>query len=134
MRPARAFALCSTLIGSLALPAVASASTSAVPVVTITAPADGALVAGIVEVVATTDGTVVSVAFDWSDDGGASWQPASTGLKVPWRNHMVERLTQVDDEVFAVLSNGEVLVSALNKWNWQRAFPEIKNAHAVGAM
>lgn len=69
-----------------------------------------------------------------SRDGGATWQPASGGLKVPWRNHMVERFKQVDDEVFAVLSNGQVLVSPLNDWNWTRAFPEIKNAHAVWAM
>ena len=66
-----------------------------------------------------------------SRDGGETWQPASDGLAVPWKNHMVERFKQVDDELFAVLSNGEILVARIEEWKWQRAIGEIKDAHAL---
>lgn len=80
------------------------------------------------------DGVDRNGRIEESRDGGATWELASKGLKVPWRNHMVERFNQVDDELFAVLSNGEVLVSSLNECIWKRIFPEIKNAHAIWAM
>lgn len=80
------------------------------------------------------DGVDRSGRIEESRDGGATWQPASNGLEVPWRSHMVERFLQVDQELFAILSNGEVIVSPLNDWNWKRAFPEIRNAHAAWAM
>lgn len=69
-----------------------------------------------------------------SHDGGATWQDASEGLPVPWAHHMVERFKQVEDELFAVLSNGEVLVARLSEWKWKRVFDEIENANAVWGM
>lgn len=68
-----------------------------------------------------------------SRDGGETWQPAADGLKVPWARHMVERFKQVDDELFAVLSNGEICVARVDEWAWKRAFAEIENAHALWA-
>jgi photosystem II stability/assembly factor-like uncharacterized protein len=67
-------------------------------------------------------------------DGGATWTNASGGLKVPWRRHMVERFYQVGEELFGVLSNGELLVSPLDEWQWQPIFQEIKHANAIWAM
>lgn len=66
-----------------------------------------------------------------SRDGGETWQLASNGLTVPWRDSMVERFTGVDDNVFAVLSNGEVYVTARSALYWRRVLPEIQNAHAL---
>ncbi len=66
-----------------------------------------------------------------SHDGGATWQPASNGLTVPWARQMVERFKQVGDELFAVLSNGEVYVSARNEWQWNRVFGDVKNVNAI---
>lgn len=68
-----------------------------------------------------------------SRDGGETWQSASDGLAVPWKNHMVERFQHVDDELFAVLSNGEILLARVNEWKWKRALDEIKDAHALAA-
>ena len=67
-------------------------------------------------------------------DGGETWQSASTGLKVPWRRHMVERFTQIDNELFAVLSNGELLSAPLTSLEWRRVLPEMKKVNAVTAM
>jgi photosystem II stability/assembly factor-like uncharacterized protein len=51
-------------------------------------------------------------------DGGRTWQDASAGLATPWQNHMVERFVQVDDQLFAVLSNGELIASPLSQISW----------------
>jgi hypothetical protein len=69
-----------------------------------------------------------------SRDGGHTWTMASGGLKVPWRRHMVERFTQIGSELFAVLSNGELLYTELSALEWQRVLPDAKDVNAVTAM
>lgn len=69
-----------------------------------------------------------------SRDGGTTWQDASGGLSVPWANHMVERFRQVNEELFAVLSNGEIYFARVNEWKWQRVFQEIADANALWSM
>ena len=69
-----------------------------------------------------------------SHDGGQSWSPASNGLKVPWRRGMVERFFQADDELFAVLSNGQLLSASLSTLEWHRILPEIANVNAITTM
>ncbi len=85
-------------------------------------------------ILAPADGVDRNGRIEESRDGGETWQPASDGLNVPWARHMVERFKQVDDELFAVLSNGEILVARIEEWKWQRVFEEIKNAHALWSM
>lgn len=67
-------------------------------------------------------------------DGGASWHLASDGLTVPWRNHMVERFKQIGDELYGVLSNGELIVAPLDTLQWRRIFEDIKDINAVSGM
>jgi hypothetical protein len=69
-----------------------------------------------------------------SHDGGQTWQVTSDGLHVPWRRHMVERFEQVGDELFAVLSNGELLVAPLASLQWKRVLRELDDVHAVTSM
>jgi hypothetical protein len=69
-----------------------------------------------------------------SHDGGKSWSMASGGLNVPWRRGMVERFFQAGDELFAVLSNGQLLSTSLNKLLWQYILPNIKNVNAITSM
>ncbi|MGH2628278.1 MAG: WD40/YVTN/BNR-like repeat-containing protein [Anaerolineales bacterium] len=64
-------------------------------------------------------------------DGGKSWQPAAEGLRVPWRRHMVERFLQVDQELFAVLSNGRVLASRIDSIAWTPALTELKSVRSL---
>jgi photosystem II stability/assembly factor-like uncharacterized protein len=66
-----------------------------------------------------------------SDDGGQTWQVSSAGLHVPWRRRMVERFEQVGKELFAVLSNGELLVAPLASLQWKRVLMELHDVHAV---
>jgi photosystem II stability/assembly factor-like uncharacterized protein len=67
-------------------------------------------------------------------DGGATWHAASHDLPVPWRDHMVERFVQTDEELFAVLSNGQVLSAPLANLQWQPIFSDIANITALAAM
>jgi photosystem II stability/assembly factor-like uncharacterized protein len=67
-------------------------------------------------------------------DGGKSWTLASTGLSAPWPHHMVERFHQVGDELYAVLSNGELFVTSLTSLQWRQPFPGTETVNAVTAM
>jgi len=67
-------------------------------------------------------------------DGGETWRAASGGLAVPWRRHMVERFTQIDTELFAVLSNGQLLCATLATLAWRPILPEVKSVNVVAAM
>ncbi len=58
------------------------------------------------------DGVSRNGRIEESVDGGRFWGDASQGLDTPWRDHMVERFLQVDGELLAVLSNGELLATA----------------------
>jgi photosystem II stability/assembly factor-like uncharacterized protein len=64
-------------------------------------------------------------------DGGSTWEPASTGLKVPWRRHMVERFVPVDDELLAVLSNGELWAAPLATLSWRHILSDVTAIAAV---
>ena len=64
-------------------------------------------------------------------DGGETWSMASNGLQVPWRRGMVERFFQVGEELFAVLSNGQLLSASLSALEWKRVLPGISNVNAV---
>jgi photosystem II stability/assembly factor-like uncharacterized protein len=69
-----------------------------------------------------------------SHDGGQSWSPASNGLKVPWRRGMVERFFQTDDELFAMLSNGQLFSGPLSTLEWHRILPDITDVNAITTM
>jgi photosystem II stability/assembly factor-like uncharacterized protein len=66
-----------------------------------------------------------------SEDGGQSWRDASQGLDTPWPRTMVNRFVQVDYELLAVLSNGDLLSAPLEGLEWRRILPEAGRILAV---
>ena len=79
-------------------------------------------------------------AADWVDrngrieetrDGGLTWSKVANGLQFPWRNHMVERFVQVDDQLLAVLSNGALLITDLESLEWRELLPEVREVKAA---
>jgi len=80
------------------------------------------------------DGVDRNGRIEESRDGGETWTNPSDGLNLPWTRHMVERFKQVKDELFAVLSNGEIFVARVEEWKWQRALDSIHDAHALTTM
>jgi len=69
-----------------------------------------------------------------STDGGETWEDASSGLSVPWPQHMVERVTQIGDELWAVLSNGDLVAAPVESLEWRPAFPKVGRLAAVAAL
>jgi len=85
-------------------------------------------------VLGAADGVDSNGRIEASRDGGRTWQPASQGLDVPWRHHMVERFAQVGDELLAVLSNGELLVASLETLEWHYILREVGEVNAVTSL
>lgn len=73
--------------------------------------------------------------IEQSHDGGETWELASHGLKVPWRKTMVEHFAgnagPEGAELFAVLSNGELLAAPLATLAWQRVAAEVEGINGV---
>jgi len=69
-----------------------------------------------------------------SRDGGQTWSSASSGLKVPWRRGMVERFFQMEDELFAVLSNRQLISASISNLEWNRILPDVRNVNAITTM
>jgi photosystem II stability/assembly factor-like uncharacterized protein len=80
------------------------------------------------------DGVDRNGRIEESHDGGESWSQASKGLQVPWRRGMVERFFQMDEELFAVLSNGQLLSTPLPALDWRRVFPDIHDVNAIAGL
>ena len=80
---------------------------------------------------------------DWVDrdgnieetrDGGLTWSEISCGLSAPWHYHMVERFNQVGDQLYAVLSNGELLACSLDSIAWERILPEVIGVNGLAVL
>jgi photosystem II stability/assembly factor-like uncharacterized protein len=80
------------------------------------------------------DGVDYNGRIEETFNDGQSWQPASTGLSVPWTHSMVERFATLDQNVFAILSNGQVWSARPPKFAWQRIFTELPPVNAITSM
>lgn len=80
------------------------------------------------------DGVSSNGRIEESRDGGRTWSMASDGLNVPWRRYMVERFAQIGSELFAVLSNGEVVSTQVSALKWKRVFLDVSKVNVVTAM
>ena len=78
------------------------------------------------------DGVSRKGRIEESYDGGQTWRLASDGLMpTPWSRHMVERFIQVDNDLFAVLSNGELWLKPLNGTQWRHVLSEMPRVTAI---
>lgn len=67
-----------------------------------------------------------------SFNGGDTWEAAMEGVGVlAWPSHMVERFVQVEDELLAILSNGQVLVGPQQMPSWRPFLPAIEEVAAI---
>jgi hypothetical protein len=80
------------------------------------------------------DGVSRGGRIERSHDGGQTWKLASGALEVPWPRRMVERFLQIDDELLAVLSNGELLAAPLDTLAWQPFLPEVTGARCAAQL
>jgi hypothetical protein len=77
-----------------------------------------------------TDGRI-----EESLDGGETWERAMDGLEEPfWPDHMVERFIPVEDELLAVLSNGQLIGAPTDTLSWRTILPALDDAAAVAVL
>ena len=78
------------------------------------------------------DGVSRNGRIEESYDGGQKWHLASDGMMpAPWLRYMVERFVQFDNDLFAVLSNGELWLKSLDKTKWRRVLSKIPHIKAM---
>jgi len=81
------------------------------------------------------DGVSRNGRIEESHDGGKTWHLASAGMAdTPWSKHMVERFVQSDDDLFSVLSNGELWLKGLDESFWHQVLSEIHQIKAIAAV
>ena len=80
------------------------------------------------------DGVEADGRIEETHDGGQTWLAASKGLRVPWRQHMVERFVPYGDYLFALLSNGELLEALFSTLEWRPILREVADIRALTAI
>lgn len=63
-------------------------------------------------------------------NGGLHWRPALVDWEMP-PHTLVERFSQIEDELFAVLSDGQLIATPLAAFSWRRLLPEVPQVTAV---
>jgi photosystem II stability/assembly factor-like uncharacterized protein len=86
------------------------------------------------QILGPADGVSRNGRIEETRDGGKTWRAASNGMRVPWRQHMVERFVQIEDELLAVLSNGDLLAAPLASLHWQPILADVKDIAAVTSL
>jgi photosystem II stability/assembly factor-like uncharacterized protein len=85
-------------------------------------------------IIGPADGPDRNGRIEESRDGGKTWDKASHNLDVPWRDHMIERFLQVDEDLLAVLSNGQMIAAPLATLEWEHILPDVSGINAVAMM
>ncbi len=67
-----------------------------------------------------------------STNAGESWSLAMGHLVEKWPEAMVNRFLAAGDELYAVLSDGRLLVTSVETLSWQHLLPGIENAVMLG--
>jgi photosystem II stability/assembly factor-like uncharacterized protein len=80
------------------------------------------------------DGVDYNGRIEETRDGGSSWHAANSGLDTPWPRTMVERFTPAGDRLLAVLSDGRLVASYKEQWEWQQILPEEGSIRAVAPL
>jgi hypothetical protein len=84
------------------------------------------------------DGVDRNGRIEESIHNGDVWKPAMTGLEDVWPHHMVERFVQAEDELIAVLSNGELIAApvgmGMETLAWRRILPPVQDVNAVASI
>lgn len=77
------------------------------------------------------DGVSENGRIEITRDAGRSWEPAWDGMDCPWPEHMVERFLSTEEELLAVLSNGELIAADPQQLTWRRILPEESTVEAA---
>ncbi len=79
------------------------------------------------------DGVSRNGRIEQTTDGGKSWKPYTAGMKAPWARHMIERFFNTGDNLFAIVSNGEIWIKQPTQEKWKHILADIGNVKALVA-
>ncbi|MAT41889.1 MAG: hypothetical protein CL609_06075 [Anaerolineaceae bacterium] len=82
-------------------------------------------------IVGSADGPDRNGSIKESITGGASWHPIMRNLPETWSNTMVEKFLQINNELFAVLSNGAVISTNLDNFRWKMFLDTFENVQDI---
>jgi hypothetical protein len=71
--------------------------------------------------------------IEQSINGGKTWEREMSNQMQAWPAHMVDRFLQVGEELFAVLSNGELLATHLDLLEWHAILPAVQGVKTLAA-
>lgn len=77
------------------------------------------------------DGVERNGRIEESRDGGSTWQSIGSRLHTPWPQYMVERFSPIGGELWAVLSNGNLLLAPLSTLEWRQALADVRDITAL---
>ncbi|HSO19385.1 MAG TPA: sialidase family protein [Desulfosarcina sp.] len=77
------------------------------------------------------DGVSRNGRIEATHDGGKTWSAPAPGMQAPWKQHMVERFFPSHGSLYAILSNGELWVTPLERQDWRRILHEIGPVEAM---
>ncbi len=80
-----------------------------------------------------SDGVGRNGRIEESHDGGQTWQSISTELDTPWPNNMPERFVQIDNQLFCILDNGQIIAADLKTLAWAYILPDVTEITALTA-
>jgi hypothetical protein len=80
------------------------------------------------------DDVSINGQIEESRDEGWSWRVAMVGLPGPWRRSVVERLTLVGEELFAVVANGQLFAASPATLEWRRVLADLPEAYGVASV
>ena len=84
-------------------------------------------------IIGPADAVAINGQIEESHDAGWSWHTLSVGLPAPWRRAVVERLTPVGAELFAVVSNGQLFAAPVETLHWRRVLSDLADVAANAA-
>ena len=77
------------------------------------------------------DGVGKGGRIEHSTDGGETWHLVMDQIEDKWPNAMVERFFAAENEIYAILSNGKILVARIGEFAWQYLLPDISNVNML---
>jgi hypothetical protein len=84
-------------------------------------------------ILGTADGPDINGRTEQSLNGGDTWEREMASPGLAWPTYMIDRFLQVDGELLAVLSNGELLAADLDRLEWRSVLPAAQGATALAA-
>src|SRR5262245_35620337 len=79
------------------------------------------------------DDISVNGQIEESHDEGWSWRAATTGLPGSGRRSVVERLTLVGEQLFAVVANGQLFAALVATLEWRRVLADLPEVNSVSS-